>query len=248
MQRHARRQLWFRLGLITSAFLVLSVCIGAAHALSGSIPGSVSSGSVYYKVGGWTDLAYFKIDFSSGKDLQLRLFDDEGNLIATGSSPTSTSRELAEYLSGGYTYYVVITLLSGTGPVSFTLTYQDVYTIVYDGTTSPFPLGDEPLIALAIGGPIILGVGFALILIFGRMKIRQRKSEISLGAPAQLINLAPATPAPQAPVQKPAPVSSPPTPATPPKAGVPTIKYCPYCGSDVTPGSKTCKGCGNTLI
>ncbi len=149
MIKHTYKHIWYGISLLTFSMLVLSMCLGAGRALSGSIPGSVTSGSAYYRVGGWTDYAYFKIDFSAGYNLQLRLFNDKGNLVATGSSPTSTSRDMYEYLSGGYTYYVVITLLSGTGPASFTLTYQDVYTISYYGTASPFPLGDDPLAALA---------------------------------------------------------------------------------------------------
>ncbi len=244
MVRHLSKQSFHGLLLVAVCILFVSLYCTPTRAATGSINGNVGSGSsAYYKVGGWTDYAYFKISFLSSFDLQLRLFDDDGNIVATGSATSSTTRQIYEYLSGGYTYYLVITYLSGTGAASFTLDYQDVYTISYYGNVSPFPLGDDPLRALAIGAPIILGVGFAIIGIFGRMKIRQRKNEIPLGAPAQLLTLAPATPLSPPAEQKPAPTSSPPAPVV----ATPGIKYCPYCGSDVAPGSTTCKGCGNTL-
>jgi hypothetical protein len=206
--------------MVTVVVLVLSACSGVARGYDGSISGSVSGGSAYYKVGGWTDYAYFRIDFSAAYNLQLRLYTDEGDLVATGTSPSSTAREIVEYLSGGDIVFVVITLVSGTGPASFTLTYQDIYTISYHGTVAPFTTGDDQLTALAVGAPIILGLGFAIIGIFGRMKPRSRKGE-------HLYAVAP-----------PAIKKAPPGPAK---------RFCTYCGSVVSPGNLACIKCGKLL-
>ncbi len=244
MMRHTRWKLFHGLLLATLGIMILSVYCSTTRALSGSIPGNVANGSAaYYKVGGWTHNAFFQISFTSTYTLEMRLYTDEGDLVTTGSVTSSTTRQIYEYLSGGYTYYIAIIYVSGTGAASFTLTYQDVYTIAYYGTTPPFTTGVDQLTALAIGAPIILGVGFAIIGIFGRMKIRQRKSEVSLGVPSQVINLAPATSPSPPPVRTPVPISTPPAPVV----TTPEIKYCPYCGYDVPPGSTTCKSCGNAL-
>ncbi len=244
MLAYSRTRHYQALLLMTIGLLLLSFYCSPARASSGTMNGNVASGSTaYYRVGGWTNYAYFQISFLSSFDLRLRLYDGEGNLIATGSTTSSTARQIYEYLSGGDTYYLAITYLSGTGAASFTLTYQDVNTISYYGTAAPFFTVEDQLRALTIGAPIIIGVGFAIIGIFGRMKIRQKKGEIPFSAPAQLVTRAPTTLPLQPAMQNPVPISSPPAPVMNP----PEIKYCPYCGIDVAQGSTICKGCGNVL-
>jgi len=224
----------FGLVLITFTFLVLSLYCGAARAYDGSIQGSIGSGKVYYKVGGFTNTAFFELTFSSSFNLQMRLYDDEGNWQDT-ASPPGTGQQIIEYLPGGYTYYVEISYISGTGTASFTLTYQNVYTIAYYGTAAPFTTGVDQLTALAIGAPIILGVGFAIIGIFGRMKLRPRKVEVPYVTPSTATSNAP----PSSP-------SRPAVPATPP-ASAPVKRFCPYCGTNLSSDAQVCTNCGSAL-